>query len=189
GYYDPDQTEFVSGNGDASDLDAFESFFVQDRTAAYRLSWPYSNPAYTTEWERFDNKSHLARSSVEEGGIRYLGPSEWSAGGAERAFTYQGGYYCSVRARTEFENEHFVLDAPNYWSRYMDPKVEDDGETYTFWEDMLWPPLHSKSARLELIDDEGHFYVFTDVGHKRDGVWTATGESWQKGVCIMQFNR
>lgn len=54
---------------------------------------------------------------------RYLGPSEWSAGGAERAFTYQGGYYCSVRARTEFENEDFVLDAPNYWSRYMDPKV------------------------------------------------------------------
>ncbi|CAM9561095.1 unnamed protein product, partial [Ectocarpus sp. 4 AP-2014] len=51
GYYDPDQTEFVSGNGDASDLDAFESFFEQDRTAAYRLSWPYSNPAYTTEWE------------------------------------------------------------------------------------------------------------------------------------------
>lgn len=27
-------------------------------------------------------------------------------------------------------------------------QVEDDGETYTFWEDMLWPPLHSKSARL-----------------------------------------
>lgn len=42
---------------------------------------------------------------------------------------------------------------------------------------------------MELIDDEGHFYVYTDVGHKRDGVWTATGESWQKGVCIMQFNR
>lgn len=27
-------------------------------------------------------------------------------------------------------------------------QVEDDGETYTFWEDMLWPPLHGKSARL-----------------------------------------
>lgn len=49
--------------------------------------------------------------------------------------------------------------------------------------------LSSRRHRLELIDDEGHFYAFTDVGHKRDGVWTATGESWQKGVCIMQFNR
>lgn len=27
-------------------------------------------------------------------------------------------------------------------------QVEDDGETYTFWEDMLWPPLHGKSARF-----------------------------------------
>lgn len=42
---------------------------------------------------------------------------------------------------------------------------------------------------MELIDDDGNFYVYTDVGHKRDGVWTTTGESWQKGVCIMQFNR
>lgn len=23
----------------------------------------------------------------------------------------------------------------------------------------------------------------------RDGVWHATGEPWQKGVCIVQFNR
>lgn len=60
----------MSGNGDSSDLDAFESFLGQDLTAVYRLSWPYSNPAYTTEWERFDNKSHVATSSVDEGGIR-----------------------------------------------------------------------------------------------------------------------
>lgn len=54
--------------------------------------------------------------------VRYLGPSEWSAGG-ERTLTNQGGYYCSVRARTAFENEDYVLDAPNFWSRYMDTKV------------------------------------------------------------------
>eukprot|EP00903_Cladosiphon_okamuranus_P018631 g17149.t3 len=189
GYYDPEQTQFVSGNEGATDLAVFEPFFDQDHTAGYRLSWPYSNPTYTTEWERFDNKSHLAKYSVEEGDTRYLGPSDWSANGAERTPTYQGGYYCSVRAWTAFENEDDVMDAPNFWSRYMDTKVEDDGETYTFWEDMLWPPLHSKSARLELIDDDGHFYVYTDVGHKRDGVWTTTGELWQKGVCITQFNR
>lgn len=43
--------------------------------------------------------------------------------------------------------------------------------------------------RLELIDDDGNFYVFTDVGYMRDGDWTTTGNTWQKGVCIMQFNR
>ncbi|CAM9757005.1 unnamed protein product, partial [Scytosiphon promiscuus] len=189
GYYDPDQEQFVSGNGDSDDLVVFEPFFDADLTPGYRLTWPYSNPSYTTEWERFVNQSHLAKAIVEEGGLRYLGPSEWSTNGAERTLTYQGGYYCSVRARTEFENEGFVMDGPDFWSRYMDTKVEEDGETYTFWEDMLWPPLHSKSARSELIVDDGNFYVYTDVGHKRDGVWTVTGEPWQKGVCIVQFNR
>ena len=42
---------------------------------------------------------------------------------------------------------------------------------------------------MELIDDDLNFFVYTDVGHKRDGVWTTTGNPWQKGVCIMQFNR
>lgn len=58
---------------------------------------------------------------------RYLGPSDWSVSGDERSFTFQGGYYCSVRAWTEYENEDYVLDTPNYWSRYMDTKV--GGET------------------------------------------------------------
>ena len=42
---------------------------------------------------------------------------------------------------------------------------------------------------MELFDDDLNHYVYTDIGHKRDGVWTTTGELWQKGVCIMQFNR
>ena len=54
---------------------------------------------------------------------RYLGPSEWSDSGDERTLTFQGGYYCSVRASTEYENSNYVLSAPNYWSRYMDTKV------------------------------------------------------------------
>lgn len=70
GYYDADQTRFVSGNEGAADLAVFEPFFDQDNTAGYRLSWPYSNPSYTTEWERFDNKSHLAKYTVEEGEAR-----------------------------------------------------------------------------------------------------------------------
>lgn len=43
--------------------------------------------------------------------------------------------------------------------------------------------------RLEMVDDDGNFYVYTDVGYLRGGVWSATGEAWQKGVCIVQFNR
>ena len=58
---------------------------------------------------------------------RYLGPSDWSTNGAERTLTYQGGYYCSVRAWTAFENEDYVMDAPNFWSRYMDTKVQCSG--------------------------------------------------------------
>ncbi len=66
--------------------------------------------------------------------FRYLGPSDWSAGG-ERTLTNQGGYYCSVRARTEFENEGYVLDAPNFWSRYMDTKVGSGERTSSL---ILW---------------------------------------------------
>ncbi|CAM9684371.1 unnamed protein product, partial [Hapterophycus canaliculatus] len=55
GYYDPDQTQFVSGNGGSDDLDVFEAFFDADLTPSYNLTWPYSNPSYTTEWERFEN--------------------------------------------------------------------------------------------------------------------------------------
>lgn len=60
----------MSGIEGAADLAVFEPFFDQDRTAGYRLSWPYSNPSYTTEWEQFVNKSHLAENSVAEGGAR-----------------------------------------------------------------------------------------------------------------------
>lgn len=45
------------------------------------------------------------------------------------------------------------------------------------------------SRRLELTDDDGNFYVYTEVGFMRGGIWHATGEPWQKGVCIVQFNR
>lgn len=70
GYYDPDQTHFVSGNEGSASLSVFEPFFDQDHTAGYRLSWPYSNPSYITEWERFNNKSHFAAYSVDEGDTR-----------------------------------------------------------------------------------------------------------------------
>lgn len=60
----------MSGNEGSASLSVFEPFFDQDHTAGYRLSWPYSNPSYTTEWERFNNKSHFAAYSVDEGDTR-----------------------------------------------------------------------------------------------------------------------
>lgn len=48
----------------------FEPFFDQNHTPSYRLSWPYFNSSYTTEWERFVNKSYLAKYSVAQGGVR-----------------------------------------------------------------------------------------------------------------------
>lgn len=60
----------MSGNEGPADLVVFEPFFDEDHTAGYRSSWPYSNPSFTAEWERFDNKSHLARFSVDEGNTK-----------------------------------------------------------------------------------------------------------------------
>jgi hypothetical protein len=60
---------------------------------------------------------------------RYLGPL-----GAENGMPkekYQGGYQCSIRSFTEWEqsgaphgNGH-IEDHPNYWSRFMNQKIED----------------------------------------------------------------
>ena len=47
------------------------------------------------------------------------------------AESFQGGYHCSVRSFTEWEQcgpphgTGAILDHPNYFSRYMDKKVED----------------------------------------------------------------
>ena len=40
----------------------------------------------------------------------------------------QGGYRCSLRARTRWERPELVFDHVNFYSRYMDAKVERDGE-------------------------------------------------------------
>lgn len=49
--------------------------------------------------------------------------------------------------------------------------------------------FHSTPSRRETVDSAGNSFVYTDVGYMRDGDWTATGVAWQKGVCILQFNR
>ena len=45
-----------------------------------------------------------------------------------------------------------MFDHPNYYSRYMDTKVEDDGETYTHWRRMEWPSVHAKTGPLMLVE-------------------------------------
>ena len=88
---------------------------------------------------------------------------------------FQGGYHCSVRSVTQWEHPGaphaaaapgggngastaggadggVVFDHPNYYSRYMDTKVEDDGETYTHWRRMEWPSVHAKTGPLMLVE-------------------------------------
>lgn len=69
GYYDADQTRFVSGNGGSNDIDVFEPFF-DNATAKYRLTWPYSNPEYTVNGEKFENKSYVSTFPETEGNLR-----------------------------------------------------------------------------------------------------------------------
>jgi hypothetical protein len=35
-----------------------------------------------------------------------------------------GGYRCSIRADTKFENVSFVFQHPNFYSQYMDTSVQ-----------------------------------------------------------------
>merc|ERR1719424_1324613 len=53
---------------------------------------------------------------------------------------------------------------------------------------MAWPPLYAKTPLLELLDDTGH-YLYTNRGHRKDGIWETTGHEWTKGTCVMEFNR
>jgi hypothetical protein len=116
--------------------------------------------------------------------------------------TYQGGYSCSIRSVTHWERGEmlgpvrregtcfptntscdqnrklFVHD--NYYSRYMDREMMPDGLYYTHWEGMQWPVTYKKTEPL--LDN-------TDEGHRRDGVWYEAGKQWQKGVCLMEFDR
>ncbi|CAM9417789.1 unnamed protein product [Discosporangium mesarthrocarpum] len=185
GYYEVDQTRFVAGYGREDDIEVFAPFMGN---STIRFPWPYSNPNFTINREEFVNRTTVRRYNETAGNERYPFRSPQTSGDV-----LQGGYYCSIRAYTQWENEHGILDHPNYWSRYMDTKargkVEEDGNRYTHWEGMRWPPLHNKSEMLEMVDSEGNIFIYTDQGHMRDGDWFVTGEPWQKGVCMVEFNR
>ncbi|KAH8078539.1 calcium ion binding protein [Aureococcus anophagefferens] len=148
GYYAEDQASFVSGTEDPDEVAYFERF-LDPNVSAYRRTWPYSNPDFVLDEEVFDDFDG-------------------------------GGYRCSLRARTRWERPELVFDHVNFYSRYMDAKVERDGEKYTNWSHMAWPPTHAKTAKLEithtLANDRQVTYIYTNEGHRRDGVWEVTGE-------------
>ena len=136
--------------------------------------------------------------------------------------TFQGGYQCSVRSVTQWERVgpphlyQYVLEHPNYFSAYMNPKVEKDGIQYSNWTGMQWPAVHEKTAPLYIMEDLVDFnlrdwtpptsarkpgpilsdydntpnmYIYTNEGHRLDGIWEVTGEGWVKGTCVVEFNR
>jgi hypothetical protein len=185
GYWHINQTNFVSGLEIEEELDYFTPFLKSPTL----LTWPYSNPSFVTEWERYDNQSVVKRYPRHLGGVPYLGASELVQG--KLVYDKQGGYRCSVRAWTQYEHgapSAYVLDHPNYYSRYMDNKTEHDGKIYSNWTNMYWPPVSQKSRILDVI--HGNItYIFTNEGYRRAGVWNRTGNNWEYGTCLMEFER
>jgi hypothetical protein len=185
GYYFPQQKHYVSGSEAADELHYFEPFMGYN---SYRREWPYSNPNYTMQYEFYVNQSYIHRETRYFGNDRYLGPANWST--LSRKVTYQGGYRCSVRSVTPWENLTYTLSHPNYYSRYMNPKVEDDDIQYTNWTGMGWPPLYRKSKIL-VYYHLNKTYVYTDEGWRLWGTWNRTESTnlWTYGTCLTQFYR
>lgn len=164
GYYSSDQNTFIG---------------VEPPAAAHARH-PITNPTFQQTIEVL-TASSLSRSanSIPQG-TRYLGPT-----GAA-----QGGYACSIRSITEYEkpltigadgSPAFYFNHPNYYSRYMDTQVMNDGRTYTHWKDMYWPPLYEHT---NYILDE------TDKGWERGGIFRLKSNvEWQKGKCLLEFKR
>ena len=140
GYYQPDQKDFVSSGKTPGELERF-FIFMKDVTTKTLLNGSYSNPNYTIQSESYApdvNGSVITRQNQPGGGVRY-----------NTTKGFQGGYRCSIRAYTKWENFSYVFSHPNYYSRYMDNKTELDGITYTFWQNMHWPAVHHKSRVLD----------------------------------------
>eukprot|EP00804_Cyclotella_cryptica_P001991 CCRYP_007413-RA/>CCRYP_007413-RA protein AED:0.05 eAED:0.03 QI:0/0/0/1/1/1/4/0/2016 len=190
GYYEQELESFVKGVQSDGDFATFERFLDPRRPYNLDSSRNFSsNPNFEVWVEQFTNASSLARNLVLVNGSRYFDS------GINK--NLQGGYECSIRSVTRWENAEFVFDHPNYYSRYMDEKVEDDGSIYSDWNGMHYPPTHRKTARLikhhyEYVSSNStvnRAFVYTDVGHLLDGVWKVTGAKWTKGNCVVEFER
>jgi len=201
GYYHSQQRHYVSGLEIPLEVTYFERYlgnpqFQTDANGqitlaalnnnSYRLHWPYSNPNYTMQIEFYSATDFVVRPVVNITGINYAGPSDWSTG--QHKTTIQGGYRCSIRASTNYENISYVWSHPNYYSRYMDYKIQKDGKAYTYWRNFFWPPVTQKS-RVLVQHFNNQTYQFTNEGYRMFGIWNVTANTWHYGTCIMEFSR
>jgi hypothetical protein len=181
GYYRPEQTTYVSGQESSTELQIFSRYLGNN---SYYLDWPYSNPNYTIELEfyEYDNASSIQREERLMQGSRYRYTSD------SNITSYQGGYRCSIRAVTQWENLTYLFSHPNFYSRYMDRKVQADGRIYSYWQNLSWPPTHTKSRILDEVL-WNVTYAFTNEGYRRFGIWNRTTNSWTYGLCLLEFYR
>lgn len=187
GYYHKDQETYVSGQESENEITIFKPFMnISTDPSAYILNWPYSNPNYTIQFEFYQGPSIVTRELVKFKGIRYFGNVNFTNGVLSPI--PQGGYRCSIRANTHWENQNIIFDHPNYYSRYMNQKTQVDGINYTSWMHFDWPPIHVKSRVLDqsLLN---RTFVYTNQGWRRLGIWNRTSAVWEYGICVMQFER
>jgi len=190
GYYEPELESFVEGINSDEDFVTFGPFLDPRRPYDLDSSRSFSSNPDVPVWvERFLNETKIERKLVVVNGSQYLATNDTQV---------QGGYECSIRSVSEWEDYRsgFIFEHPNYYSRYMDEKVEADGLIYSHWKGMHLPPTHHKTAKLVKYDREyldqnftRRSFVYTDVGHMKDGVWRVTDESWEKGICAIEFER
>jgi hypothetical protein len=191
GYYYRDQPEYVFGENSNDTAFEYKIFkpFLQNSTKL--LQWPYSNPNYTYQVEAYVNESYVRRSyvTISKRG-RYLGPATYDLAG-HYTTGLQGGYRCSIRGWTEWENETFVFSHPNYYSQFMDKHRQTDNVTYTFWQGMHWPDTHRKSRILDYVNPAffNRTFAYTNEGWRRRGIWNRTGNPWRHGICFIEFHR
>jgi len=189
GYYEDGQPTFVKGTNDERELEIFQKFMGQNQTYWLNpVGAGYANPVHNAVVERIVNGTFVRRSEVKRGGVSYL----------HKNSSLQGGYECSIRAVTEWEDYRsgMLLEHPNYFSSYMDQKTEEDGKVYTHWEAMGWEPTYQKSTPLEMhemslnvTNDTDRVFIYTDEGYRRRGEWSRTASEWTKGRCIIEFKR
>lgn len=193
GFYEPDQEMYVQGTNSEYESEAFEPFLNPNNT--YRLDPydAYSNPKYKIWIESFINESFVERTLVEQGNTTYLTLFIENEKGGNKTHHHhdQGGYSCSIRSVTEWEDYRlgYIHQHPNFYSRYM-----EEAENTTKWKNMQWPPTHEKSQPLEFsIQVSGNkkemVFLYTNQGYRRNGTWSTTGQEWQKGSCIIEFQR
>ena len=192
GYYEDDLSSFVQGVTSNDELALFEGFLDPRRSYDLDSSRNFSSNHYVPVWTEV-----IVNGLVVERMMSLLTNSTQYLSGNKTQF--QGGYECSIRSVTEWEDYRsgFLLDHPNYYSRYMDKKAEGDGNIYSYWKDMKFPPTHHKTDKLVSYDYEylgegitfDLSFLYTDVGYMKDGVWQSTGTHWEKGICIVEFER